>query len=135
MKKEKLEKSLLLKLEKYLGKVDSVTEEVHDGNRKIYVYKCTLCNSKISRHYQRHLCMKHNFKKEDAQLEESRMRVLFLWITAREGESFHRPLPCTICSKWFMRLDNHLRDKHSKRFTVGKPCCGWQFYKEAPKTS
>ena len=51
---------------------------------------------------------------------ESKMRVLYLWITSGDGNSYHRPLPCPKCSKWYMRLDNHMRDSHSKSYSASE---------------
>ena len=120
MKRENMDKAMLAKLEKFLGKVDYVTKDVNKSWVKLYVYKCAICNSKVSRHYARHLQRKHKFEKDQAVLMESKMRVLYLWITSGDGNSYHRPLPCPKCLKWYMRLDNHMRDSHSKSYSASE---------------
>ena len=74
------------------------------------------CGRKVSRHYARHLETIH-FEKSEATLEKSKRRVLYLWVTSKDDDTYHRPLPCSICHRWYMRLDTHLKDVHSKEFS------------------
>ena len=80
------------------------------NDRRVFYIICPACEVKQSR-LSNHLVVKHNFLKEDASLKESELGVLYLW-SQKNKHGVAKPLPCLLCSKWHLRLDNHLKNKH-----------------------
>ena len=93
-------------LEKYIGGSD-VVEEISQGGRRGYVYKCPICKLFIKDKLNRHLVLSHKFDSDEALSKQSELRVLFLWCRSDKHNTI-RPLPCKDCHEWFMRLDHHL---------------------------
>ncbi|XP_065656601.1 uncharacterized protein LOC136081999 [Hydra vulgaris] len=97
-------------LKKYVGSSETVKKRNAKNNRRVFNIICPVCEVKQTR-LSNHLISKHQFSKDDASLKESELRVLFLW-AQKNKHGVAKPLPCLLCSKWHLRLDNHLRNKH-----------------------
>ena len=93
-----------------LGSVDAVEERSY-GSRRTFAYKCCKCSQVITDKLWPHLVIKHDYLEEDARMEQSRMRVLFLW-SRSDKHNCPLPAPCEKCHEWFLRLDHHLKNKH-----------------------
>ena len=95
------------KIEKFLGKEDAVS--LQRLSKRIFKYKCPECSyKKTVTNLRRHLEARHKWSKEQAQLEETRRRVIYLWFQGSKHQK-HIPLPCELCNIWLLRLDNHLK--------------------------
>ncbi|XP_057300018.1 uncharacterized protein LOC130630515 isoform X2 [Hydractinia symbiolongicarpus] len=92
----------------HLGSADAITQHYHGLQKKYYIYKCSVCGAFVSEKLRRHLQEKHKYSWSDARLQETKMRVFFLWCNATKHET-HLPLPCMECSEWHTRLDHHLK--------------------------
>jgi len=101
-------------LVQYIGDKDAVTE-CYENSRRVYFYKCPECQHIVREKLSRHLNEKHNIDIGNADMKQSRMRVLFLWIRS-EKHNVPLPGPCEKCNLWFLRIDHHYKNSryHSK---------------------
>ena len=104
-RKEKIEGLL----QQHLGSKDAVSEQRYLKKRS-FIYKCQECLTFISDKLSRHMRHKHKTHWKDAQLVQSRMRILYLWCCGNKHNR-HLPLPCESCGEWYSRLDNHLKTR------------------------
>ena len=102
-------------LKELLGATDMVTpKKTGVGFKKrSFLFKCEHCKKKFLGHaYATHLQRKHKYSYTNSKLQQSKLRVLYLWISNKKT-GVQRPLPCPICNIWHIRLDAHLTRKHS----------------------
>ena len=113
-KMKRIEKRRRKKLEscheQYVGAIGTVIQRVSGSGKRVFDMKCHLCNQEFTKLAQ-HLVNKHKLDEKEAKLKESELRVMYLW-ASKDKHGIAKPLPCEICSTWFMRLDNHLVERH-----------------------
>lgn len=97
---------------RHCEKVDKLVKHHlgHKDTNVSYIYRCPECPSPtyIMEKLSRHLELKRGKHCKEAQLQQSRMRIMFLWCRGN-NHSRNFPLPCEGCAFWLSRLDNHLK--------------------------
>ena len=111
-KKRRMEQKIKSCHEKYVGPVGTVVERYvgASSEKRDFDMKCPMCDQEVTR-LQQHLVLQHQMDEQDAKLKTSEMRVMFLW-SRKSKHGVPRPLPCSICNTWMLRLDTHLVRKH-----------------------
>lgn len=102
--KQERVKALLLE---HLGGAGNVTE-IYYNKKRSYAYRCLECGVIISDKLAQQLQVNHNYSQRKTMLLQTKMRVVCLWCLAEKLE-MSLPIPCLVCGKWQLRLDQHLK--------------------------
>ena len=92
----------------HLGDTDNVTD-IYYNKKRLYKCGCQECGVINSAKLAHHLQNKYNYYERKAMLLQT-MTVMFLWFPAKKHKMSLR-LPCLVCEKWQLRLDQHLKKK------------------------
>ena len=69
--------------------------------------RCPECQI-VSSNLKPHLICAHKYSEQSAKFKESELRVMYLW-AKQDKHGSTKSLPCHLCFKWHLRLDNHLK--------------------------